>query len=91
MLGTTSVTVTRSRSMRSSAAPGSNAGSRTWRPAFQIVESTAIEPAAWNSGATTSQHVSGVNGQTIPMCIALATRLRWVSITPFDAPVVPPV
>ena len=38
---------------------GRTRAASTWRPAFQIVDSTAIEPAAWNSGATTSQHVSG--------------------------------
>ena len=36
---------------RSRAAAGSNAGSTTWRPACHTVASTAIEPAAWNSGA----------------------------------------
>ena len=48
-------------------------------------------PAAWNIGATTSQLVSEVNGQQVMKCWALATRLPWVRITPFDAPVVPPV
>ena len=34
---------------------------------------------------------AGENGHAICMCVAFATRLRCVSITPFDAPVVPPV
>ncbi len=48
-------------------------------------------PAAWNIGAATSQRVSGVKGQQAMKWKALATRLRWLSITPLAAPVVPPV
>ena len=48
-------------------------------------------PAAWKSGATTSQLVSRVNGQQAMNAKALAMRLPCVSITPFGEPVVPPV
>ena len=91
IVGTTSVAVIRSASIRSSAAPGSNAGSTTWRPACQTVARTAIEPAAWNSGGMISHRVSGPNGHAPWKCSALAIRLRWVRITPLAAPVVPPV
>jgi hypothetical protein len=53
--------------------------------------STAIDPAAWNSGAATSQRVSARNGNEAWKWRAFAVKLRWVSITPFAAPVVPPV
>ena len=59
IVGTTSVAVTRWASMSSSAAAASNTGSITWHPPCHTVASTAIEPAAWKSGAATSQHVSG--------------------------------
>jgi len=91
IVGTTNVAVTPCRSIRSSPVAASNAGSTTWRPPFHTVARTATEPAAWKSGAAISQHVSGRNGQKTWKCKALATRFRWVSITPLAAPVVPPV
>ncbi len=91
MVGTATVWVTPSRSIRSRATAGSNAGSTTLRPVFHTVASTAIDPAAWNRGAMISQRVAGVKGQMAMKWNVLATRFRWVSITPFAAPVVPPV
>ena len=49
------------------------------------------EPAAWNIGAITRMTSSGASGAAELNCSALASSARCVSITPFDAPVVPPV
>ena len=59
IVGTTSVAVTPLALDEVERRAGSNAGSTTWRPPFHTVASTAIEPAAWNSGAMISQRVSG--------------------------------
>ena len=89
--GTPSVSVMPYVSMSSRARAGSKAERTTWVPAFHTVARTAMDPAAWNSGAMINHRVSGRNGANAWKWKALATRLRWVSITPFEAPVVPPV
>src|SRR5437773_9549836 len=54
---------------------------------------TAVRPYTWNSGIaprTRSEPGDFVANQAT-VCIAFATRFRWVSIAPFGVPVVPPV
>ena len=63
MVGMRIVAVIRCWSIVSSARDGSNPGSMTCWPAFHTVASTAMVPARWNIGATTSHRVSTVNGQ----------------------------
>ena len=48
-------------------------------------------PATWKSGATASSTSSRSRLQASVLWKALATRFRWVSTTPLDRPVVPPV
>src|SRR2546426_10914248 len=57
-----------------------------------VAESKTVRPYTWNSGTATSTR-SGTprSGTQRAVCIAFATRLRWVSIAPFGVPVVPPV
>ena len=43
----------------------------------------------WNIGIATSATSSGRKSLTAADCARLATRLRWVSITPLGRPVVP--
>ena len=43
----------------------------------------------WKNGSTASTTSSGSSAMTDIDCSALATRLRWVSITPLALPVVP--
>ena len=44
----------------------------------------------WKNGSTATNVVVLVASSTAPsVCAMFATRLRWVSITPFDRPVVP--
>ena len=91
MVGTSSVWVTASRSMRSTARSGSNRGMMTWVPPAQTVASVARIPPVWNIGEATSHRVCRSKGQVAMKCSALETRLRWVCIAPFAAPVVPEV
>ena len=91
MVGTPKVMLTRSRSIRSRAAPGSNVGSMTCRPPVQSVARMPFEPAAWKAGAISRYTSPAPIGARAIQWKVLAMRLRWLSITPFEAPVVPPV
>ena len=77
--------------MLSRAVAGSKTPSGIWQLADQIPVSTPFVPAAWNIGANTSQTCSSAGCAIVMLCIALEIRLRCDSMTPFDAPVVPPV
>ena len=91
MVGTSSVCVTASRSMRSIARSGSNRGMMTWVPPAQTVASVASIPPVWNMGEATSHRVWRSKGQVAMKWSPLETRLRWVCMAPFAAPVVPEV
>ena len=43
----------------------------------------------WKNGSTPTSVSSGPTGIEFQACSMFATRLRWVSITPFISPVVP--
>ena len=53
--------------------------------------SSGAVPATWKSGATARSTSSRSRLQASVLWNALATRFRWVSTTPLDRPVVPPV
>ena len=89
--GTAMVAVQRSRSSRSSAVAGSKAGRTTWLAPIHVAPRTQKVPAAWNIGAIASHRSSGCRPIVSRLLIVLASRLRWLSITPLAAPVVPPV
>src|SRR5207247_1798873 len=54
---------------------------------------TAVSPYTWNRGIapSTRSDPCAPAGNHAAVCVAFATRLRWVSIAPFGVPVVPPV
>ena len=58
---------------------------------FHTMSRTLFDPAAWNMGAITRYTSPVAAGAAVRTWIALAIRLRCVSMTPFDWPVVPPV
>ena len=91
MVGTGTSTVTPWRSMRSRLTAGSNDGSTTMVPPSHTRPSSGAVPATWKSGATASSTSSRSRPQASVLWNALATRFRWVSTTPLDRPVVPPV
>ena len=91
MVGTKTAWVMRSRAIVSRTARGSKRGSRTWVPPAQVAAKTFEVPATWNIGQTCSQRSSQECPVTARLCSALASRLRWLSITPLGVPVVPPV
>ena len=43
----------------------------------------------WKNGSTATKAASSFNGMAASDCSMFATRLRCVSITPLDSPVVP--
>jgi hypothetical protein len=63
----------------------------TWVPPAQTVASVPMIPPVWNIGEATIHRVCRSKGQVAMKCSALLTRLRWVCIAPFAAPVVPEV
>ena len=63
----------------------------TWVPPAHTVASMAIVPPVWNIGEATSHRVSRAKGHVAMKCSPLETRLRWLCIAPFAAPVVPDV
>ncbi len=71
----------------------SKRGTRTSFAPFDTPKFMASVPNEWKNGRQTRQPPSP--GRTTESqalaCIALATRLRWLSMAPFDSPVVPPV
>ena len=81
----------RSRSIAASTAAASNRGSATWVAPTHVHASRLAMPATWNIGHTCSQRWSGRWPVAARLCCALASRLPWLSITPFGVPVVPPV
>jgi hypothetical protein len=48
-----------------------------------------VMPKMWKNGSTANARVPGSTSVTARSCCRLATRLRWVRITPFGLPLVP--
>ena len=73
-----------------SAAGSYLATSRTLAPVISVMTSSEM-PTMWEIGSTQYCVSSMVILRTMAVVFALTSRLRWVSITPFGAPVVPEV
>ena len=92
IVGTPSNTVTRSRSMISSARPASKRGSSVSVPPTAIVAFSAqVCPKAWNSGSAPSVTVSASRSNSSTAVATLRIRFACVSCAPFGEPVVPDV
>ena len=73
----------RSRSIVSSTAAASKRGSSTCSAPTHVHASRFAIPATWNIGHTCSQRWSARWPVAARLCCALASRLPWLSITPF--------
>ena len=91
IVGTKTAWVMRSRAIVSSTARGLEARQQHMVPPTQVAAKTFEVPATWNIGHTCNQRSSHEWPVTARLCMALASRLRWLSITPLGVPVVPPV
>ena len=93
IVGTPCMIVTRSFSMTSMAAAGSNRGmSASDAPAIVAALRPTTRPKTWKSGRqpmTTSSDV--ISWITVAERVALRWMLRWVSSAPLGRPVVPEV
>ena len=92
-VGTPSKIVTESRSMISSALPGSNLGSSvSVPPAVTVAFSPQVRPKTWNSGRQPIITSSGLLFSRVSaVSRALRARPPWVSWAPLGVPVVPEV
>ena len=86
IVGTSTVWVIRSRSIASSTAAASKRGRSTCSAPTHVHASRFAIPATWNIGHTCSQRWSGRWPVAARLCCALASRLPWLSITPFGRP-----
>ena len=92
IVGTPANVVTLSRSMSSSALPGSKRGSSVISPRARTATFiTEFMPNTWNSGSVASATVSGPASTSSRAVSAPAARLACVSVAPFGVPVVPDV
>ena len=92
IVGTPSNTVTRSRSMISSALPGSKRGSRVSTPPTAIVALSAqVWPKEWNNGSAPSMTARSSIPKRPTTTSTLRSRFSCVSSAPFGVPVVPDV
>ncbi|MNH21902.1 hypothetical protein D3C79_817350 [compost metagenome] len=91
MLGTSNVSVIRSRSITCKVCSASKLATSTWlSPARNWISARAI-PATWNSGATCSKRPPAIGGMSTIRGMQADQRLRCDCITPLGKPVVPPV
>ena len=63
--------------------------SSTRAPASSVPFNPAPSPCTWKSGSVSSSVSSAVQCHASFSAAAIATRLPWVSIAPFERPVVP--
>ena len=90
--GTMTVWVIPSASARRRNPSTSNAGRISAAPPTErIVRMLAISPVTWLAGAASRLRSSSVSAMPSEKCRQEWTMLRWVSIAPFGAPVVPDV
>ena len=92
IVGTPAKEVTLSRSISSSALPGSKRGSSVSSPRARIAMFiTEFMPNTWNSGSVASPTVSGPASTRSRAVSAPVARFACVSVAPFGVPVVPDV
>ena len=94
MVGTAGKSVGRFLSITLRTVSSSKRGSRIiLAPRRMLKFITTVIAKTWNSGRTPTMisPPSSASGITIVAWAAFAVRLAWVSIAPFDVPVVPPV
>ena len=91
MVGTIRAWVTRSAAIVSMNSFGSNSGMIVLQPANSAQENVPRPSAMWNIGAACRKFAPGEKPTQDMVCRAFSSRLRWLSMTPFERPVVPPV
>ncbi len=91
MVGTSSTSVTRSRSMVCSTSRASKAVASTCVSPAMNCTSARPMPPMWNSGATCSAMLPSGMGVCAKRWMPMAHSVQWLCITPLGKPVVPPV
>ncbi len=91
MVGTRSVSVTSCCSIARHTETGSNIGTMTWVVPTSWPKFQAATSARWNIGAACSRRPVPIRRCVVSAARPLTIRLSWLSMTPFGAPVVPPV
>lgn len=91
IVGTIIASVTPASAIRSSVLAGSKVPPITACPPDSIVMVSVAAAARWNSGGVISVRQPSGNRPKPIIARQLAVRPAWLSMTPFDRPVVPPV
>ena len=91
IVGTSSTALIRSAAIACSVETGSKPGTMTCVAATAVAQRQKMLSAAWNIGAAWRQRLPLSMPKPGRHWSTFDTTARWLNMTPFDRPVVPPV